>query len=339
MGNDFVRELNAIENAGYPLCEVWINTVGGSVVDGLEMYNAMVNSTIEVHTRNVGVAFSTGGWLMQAGKKRIANYYSKTMMHNTSGGDEKTLNAMNTTVSAMLSSRSKKSDEKIQEMMKDETWLTADEGKRAGLYDEIDMNCGADVKDSFENSQPFAAYNKMQMVVNKLIQEPSKNIKMKKVTNLLNLNEDATEDSIVKEVNSLKDQIKNLTQELADKEAAIKKAEDEKKAAEVDATAVTAIDNFIKEGRIDSSVREQYLALAKIDLEGTKNVISKLPIGRPANKLPIPTGPTTGGESRASWDYGKWEKEDAEGLINMYKNDTAAYDLLLNNWSKIKNIK
>lgn len=326
MGNDFVRELNAIENGGYPVCEVWINTIGGSVFDGLAIYNAIANSTIEVNTRNVGVALSTGGWLMQAGKKRIANYYSKSMMHEVSGGDAKTLEALNTTVSAMLSIRCNKSDSWIQKQMADETWLDADECKKLGLCDEIDNNCGVDVKESFDNKKPFAAYNKMRLVVNKLIEQPVKNIKMKKVTNLLNLSEDASEDSILKEVNALKDQIATLNKTVIEKEAALLKVETDKKAEEKDKEAVVFIENSFNEGRFEKEAKAGLLNLAKIDLEATKTAVIAMPVKRVANKLPIPgTGADT---TRAAWDYSKWEKEDPDGLINMYKNSRPEYDAL-----------
>lgn len=331
MGSDFVRELNAIENHGYTSCEVWINTVGGSVIDGLAIYNAIVNSTIEVNTRNVGVALSTGGWLMQAGKKRIANYYTKGMMHGTSGGDEKALTALNTTVSSMLSIRCKKSDAWVQERMNDETWFSAEDGLKLGLYDEIDYNCGADVKDNFDNKKPFAAYNAMMLIVNKLVEEPIKKIQMEKVTNALNLNKDAAEDSILKEINNLKDQLKNTNDKLVAKEAELLKVTSEAKAAEVEKEAVEFIENAFKEGRFVKEAKEGFLALAKNNFEATKTAVMAMPIQKTANKVTI-TNTVVNGESRAGWDYTKWEKEDPAGLTNMYKNSKAEYDALLDNW-------
>lgn len=331
MGGDFVRELNAIENGGYPVCEVWINTVGGSVFDGLAIYNAIANSTIEVNTRNVGVALSTGGWLMQAGKKRIANYYTKSMMHEVSGGDAKTLEALNTTVSAMLSIRCNKSDSWIQKQMADETWLDAEECKTLGLCDDVDYNCGVDVKESFDNKKPFTAYNKMRLVVNKLIEGPEKKIKMERVTNILNLSKDASEDSILKEINNLKDQIAALNKTVVEKEAALLKVETDKTAALKDKDAVDFIENAYKEGRFEEAAKAGLLNLAKIDLEATKIAVSAMPTKKASNRVQIP-GVSTTEASRASWDYDKWQKEDPNGLTNMYKNSKVEYDALLDKW-------
>lgn len=339
MGNDFVRELNAIENHGYATCEVWINTVGGSVIDGLAIYNAIVNSPIEVNTRNVGVALSTGGWIMQAGKKRIANYYSKLMMHNTSGGDEKALNALNTTVSAMLSSRCKKSDAWVQERMNDETWIDAEDGmNKYGMYDEIDYNCGAEVIESFDNKKPFAAYNQMRLIVNKLVEEPIKKISMKNVAKALNISEDSVEESYLKEINALKDQIKELSNKVTEKEAALLKIESDKVAAEKEKEAVEFIENAFKEGRFVEAAKPGLLALAKNNLEATKVAVMAMPVSKAANKIKIPET-VVNGESRAGWDYSKWEKEDPNGLTNMYKNSKEEYDTLLDNWKNKLAIK
>jgi ATP-dependent protease ClpP protease subunit len=335
-GADFVRELNKIENSGYHKCEVWINSVGGSVMDGMDIYNAIINSTIEVNTRNVGVAASTAGWILQAGKKRIANYYVQLMMHNTSGGDEKGRNALDESIVSMISVRCSKTEKWVRDRMDETIWLNAEDGmKKHGLYDEIDYKCGVEVKEQFENKSPIAAYNHIRSVVNKLIEEPKK-IKMKNLTNLLNLNEDASEDSIMKEVSNLKEQIKTLSDSVKEKEDAIAKIKADKETADKESASVELVENAIKEGRIENDAKEGFVALAKLDLEGVKNTLSKMPVRKIANKLPIDTKEA---EGRAGWTYSDWEKKDANGLINMYKNSREQYDLLLNKAKETQNIK
>lgn len=335
MGPDFVRELNAIENMNYPTCEVWVNTMGGSVKDGLDIYNAIVNSTIEVNTRNVGMAFSTGGWIMQAGKKRIANYYTRGMMHDTSGGDEKALNELNGTVSSMLASRCNKSTTWVQDRMKDETWFSAEQGLKLGLYDEVDYNCGASVNEIFDNTKPFKVYNQMRAIVNKLVEKP-KTKAMKKVTNILNLNEDAAEESIVKEIETLKNKLKETESELIAKKAELLRIESEKKTADAEKEAIEFIENAYKEGRFSEGAKPGLLNLAKVNLEATKAAVNAMPVQKAANKVPLASGKQ---EGRADWTYDKWEKEDPTGLVNMYKNAPEEYEKLLNDWKAKQNIK
>lgn len=325
-GADFVRELNFIENSGHTECEVWVSTVGGSVMDGMEIYNAIANSKINVNTRNVGVAASTGGWLLQAGKKRICNYYAQLMMHNTSGGDDKALNALNGSIISMLSVRCKKSDNWIKDRMEEEVWINAEDGfKKYELYDEVDYNCGIEVKDAFENKSPFAAYNQLRLVVNKLIEVPKK-YNMKKINNSLKLDENASEDLAVREIETLNETIKTLTNSVKEKQDALDLIKSDSEKAAKDAAATAVVDAAIKEGRIDNSAKDGFVALAKKDLEGVKNTLAKMPVRSVANKIPLGTGVD---ESRNSWTYSDWEKKDPKGLTEIYKNSREQYDSML----------
>jgi ATP-dependent protease ClpP protease subunit len=333
-GADFVRELNAIENSGYHKCEVWINSIGGSVMDGMDIYNSIINSKIEVNTRCVGIAASISGIIFQAGKNRIMNDYALLMMHNPSGGDDKALNVIKDSLVTMLATRCSKSDLQISNMMEKETWLDSSDCKEMGLCDEIDISIEVE-KQLIENKSPIAVYNKLRLVVNKLIEKP-KVKKMKNVMNALNLTEDANEESVLKEVNALKDQIESLTASVKEKEEALNKIKEDKEEADKNAAAVEAVEAAVKEGRIEETAKDSFVALAKLNLEGVKNTLSKMPVRAIANRLPLPDGKD---ESRASWTYSDWEKKDGKGLENMYKNSRPQYDLLLDKYKQTQNIK
>lgn len=333
-GADFVRELNMIENSGFHKCEVWINSVGGSVMDGMDIYNAITASKIQVDTRNVGIAASIAGVIFQAGKNRIMNDYSLLMMHNPFGGDDKALNVIKSSIVTMLTARCNKSELQISNMMEKETWLDSSDCQEMGLCDSIDISIEVE-KETLENKSPFALYNKLKSVVNKLIEQP-KEIKMKKVMNALNLNEDANEELVLKEVDSMKEQIKNLTESVKEKEDALNKIKSDKEESDKSAAALEVVENAIKEGRIDSSAKEGFVALAKVDYEGVKNTLAKMPVTAIANKIPVEAGVD---ESRSGWDYDKWQKVDPTGLTNMYKNARPQFDLLLNKFKETQNIK
>ncbi len=333
-GAAFVRELNAIENSGYHKCEVWINSVGGSVMDGMDIYNAITASKIQVDTRNVGIAASIAGVIFQAGKNRIMNDYSLLMMHNPFGGDDKALNVIKSSIVTMLTTRCSKSELQISNMMEKETWLDASDCHNMGLCDSIEVSIEVE-KEVVENKSPFALYNKLRSVVNKLIEQP-KIEKMLKVKNALSLNEDANEESVLKEVEALKEQVKNLSNSIKEKEDALNKIKSDKESSDKEKAALDLVENSIKEGRIDSSAKEGFVSLAKIDFEGVKNTLSKMPVRAIANKMPLETSEP---EGRAGWDYKDWEKKDNKGLENMYKNSRAQYDLLLDKWKQTQNIK
>jgi ATP-dependent protease ClpP protease subunit len=338
MGADYTRELTALENAGHPECEVWINSIGGGVMDAMDMYNANVTvnkaGKMKVNTRCVGVAASSAGFFFQSGHKRIMNDYALLMMHNASGGDEKTLETINGSIVTMLSTRCSKSELQISNMMEKETWLDSSECKAVGLCDEIEISIEVE-KEEMKNKSPYAVYNKLRAVVNKLIETP-KIIKMKKVTNALKLNEDANEEAILAEVSKLQEQITNLTGKVTEKETELANIKTAKETADKEAAAVEVVTNACNEGRIEADAKDGFIALAKMDLEGVKNTLAKMPVKKTAVKLPIEN---KGAEGRASWTYEDWESKDATGLTNMYKNHRESYDLLLNKWKESKNTK
>jgi len=210
-------------------------------------------------------------------------------------------------------------------MMDGETFIDADKCKSMGLCDEV-ITTNEVV--NLDDKGLFSAFNSLKEVVNKLVlDEPKTKKKMLKITNSLNLTEDASEDSILKEIENFKAQIVSLTNTIAEKEAAMAKIEEDKKTAELEKEAVELVVNSIKEGRIEEASKDSFIALAKSNLEGTKNAILALPVRSIANKLDLGKG-LVGGESRAGWDYDKWQKEDGAGLTNMYKNSKAEYDAL-----------
>lgn len=76
---------NAIKNGATEIL-VRINCIGGSVLEGIAIYNALAKNSDIVTTINEGVAYSMGAVIAMAGKKRKAYKNSTFMFHNVSGG-------------------------------------------------------------------------------------------------------------------------------------------------------------------------------------------------------------------------------------------------------------
>jgi ATP-dependent Clp endopeptidase proteolytic subunit ClpP len=84
---DFRRELIAAQDdPNISGIDVRINSPGGSVFEGVAMFNAMASATKEVHTHNDGIAYSMGAILLLAGNKVFAAKNSTGMLHNAGGG-------------------------------------------------------------------------------------------------------------------------------------------------------------------------------------------------------------------------------------------------------------
>lgn len=134
--------------------EVEINSGGGSVFDGSEIYTALKDYPGNVTVKIVGIAASAASVIAMAGKKIVMSPTSQMMIHNASirtSGDYRDMDHMsgvlknvNQTVANAYKLKSGKSDEELLKLMDAETWFTPQQALENGLIDEI----------MFENSVP-----------------------------------------------------------------------------------------------------------------------------------------------------------------------------------------
>lgn len=126
--------------------EVFINSGGGSVMAGQEMYSVLKQKK-KVTVIIQSMAGSAAGVVAMAGKSKISPV-AMIMIHNVSvcgaSGDyhdmqkhAETLKQMNTAMAAAYTEKSGKSLDEILKMMDRETWLTANQCLEYGFVDEI----------------------------------------------------------------------------------------------------------------------------------------------------------------------------------------------------------
>lgn len=126
-----------------------IDSPGGSVKSGLSMVDVMQFISCDIRTVNTGMAASMGSVLLGAGTKgkRSSLRFSKTMLHQTSGGaggniQDARINfeeweKVNKILFDLLGDFCNKSPEQV---MKDSTrdfWLSAEEALEYGIIDEV----------------------------------------------------------------------------------------------------------------------------------------------------------------------------------------------------------
>lgn len=126
---------------------VSINSPGGYVHDGSEIYAALKNYSGNVEVQIVGLAASAASFIaMAADKVRIAPT-AQIMIHNASmwnGGDhrsmEKASKMLKTTDQAIVNAyviKSGKSEEELLDMMAEETWMSPQQALEHNFVDEI----------------------------------------------------------------------------------------------------------------------------------------------------------------------------------------------------------
>lgn len=128
-----------------------LNTPGGSLSDGLALYDAIreaVNAGTPVRTHAVGSSLSMGAVLLQAGSSRTISPNAYLMVHVPSAGqmgslfeleDSTTLlRDLKDRVVGILAERSHLSVEEIEaKWQRRDWWLNADEALEAGFVDEV----------------------------------------------------------------------------------------------------------------------------------------------------------------------------------------------------------
>lgn len=227
MGDLFQQELLALDEMGKKRIQVWINSIGGIVMDGYNIYNAILKSKTKVDTYCVGIAASISGVIFQAGRNRIMADYGKLMYHNPFGGDDnKSLDAMKASLVTMVASRSGRSEEEVSKMMSKTSWIGASEAFSLGLCDEIEVSSSQNKKRMASNDAK-ALWKNANQIVNKLFE--TKTISMKKVANRLKLNEEANEDSILAAIDSIENKATDAEKRAQAAETKLKEVEDKAK--------------------------------------------------------------------------------------------------------------
>lgn len=131
--------------------QVVFNSPGGSVFDGLALYDYIVQSRqagTRVDTVALGMVASMGGILLQAGESRTMSPHSYLMIHEVSSGAFGNTSEMEDEVKFMkrlqdrclgiLADRSTMSKSAISRKWKrTDWWLDADEARELGFCDEV----------------------------------------------------------------------------------------------------------------------------------------------------------------------------------------------------------
>lgn len=126
-----------------------IDSPGGSVKSGLSMVDVMNYISCDIRTVNTGMAASMGSVLLGAGTKgkRSSLRFSKTMLHQSSGGAvgniqdaEITMKEWiktNDTLFELLGEYCNKSPEQVKQDSSRDLWLDSQEALDYGIIDEI----------------------------------------------------------------------------------------------------------------------------------------------------------------------------------------------------------
>lgn len=169
------KDIHAAINkaAGQPL-EVYINSGGGSVFAGSEMYTALREYKGGVHVKIVGRAGSAATLPAMAGDSEISPT-AMLMVHRASSHAEGNCHAMDkssemlqTADTAIANAYVQKSGMPMEdaiEMMDRETWLTAQQAVERGLVDKVMFSEAVQLVASAEEMLPAAVVQKVKAII------------------------------------------------------------------------------------------------------------------------------------------------------------------------------
>ena len=129
--------------------QLYINSPGGSVTDGMAIYDTMQYVKCDVSTICIGMAASMGAFLLSSGAKgkRIALPNAEIMIHQPSAGTQGKVTDMEIDVEHFLKIKQRlnkimaentgKTPEQIKTDSERDNWMIAEEAREYGLVDKV----------------------------------------------------------------------------------------------------------------------------------------------------------------------------------------------------------
>lgn len=327
-GNQFANELLWLNEAyaeEIQTINVRINSVGGSVADGLSICSAILNSKIPVDTYIDGMAYSMAGVIAMCGRKKYMADFGTFMMHNVGGGDnDEVIDLLTNSLAIIFERTTALTIDKCRDLMNKETWMSAEECFSLGIIDTITKTTTNKKEMQNKLLQLHAFYKNSLTTTTKT--------NMNKLTSFLKLANEASEDAILASVEAIKSTADTNADLVATLQAENKKLQDElaafkqKELAEETAAKEEVLTNAVKEGKLPEAQKADWLnkPLSSTEL---KNLFAGI---KPAH-VNIAEGLENGkADPRADWTWSDWERKDPKGLLELQKNNPTIFANLVN---------
>lgn len=320
---------------------VRLNSGGGSVIEGLSIYDCLIASGLYITIIIEGMAASMGGVIAQAGHRRKMNRNAFIMIHRVKGcehGDADDLRAYADLV--------EQCEGRVKKIFVDNTgqtaetvdgwfakkvdwWISPDEAQSLGLIDEIiDIDGAEPIQRDLSTMEEQEAYN----LISNSIKNQNTQIQMDKmkiailavlagrgITNVTNGTDEQIAAAITGEFTRLDTKVTELKNKLTEKDN-------------------QRVDDFVNAGKESGQIKdedaEDWKELAGANYDLAVKQLAKIPV-TPKN-VTIEVGlkrEQKGSQTRvsatqpanATWTYGDWEKQDRKGLMKMKSEQPENY--------------
>lgn len=153
---------DALDGVDKPIL-IKLNSPGGDVFEGIEIYNYIKNHEQPVTVEIMGVAASAASIIAMGADKIIMNTGTSLMIHEAStwtfgnkSDIQKTLNALETiddSLVAIYAERTGIETDEIKDLLNAETWFTAEEAVNKGFADEVKAKAKEEQEDETEEGK------------------------------------------------------------------------------------------------------------------------------------------------------------------------------------------
>lgn len=307
---DVVAELNKLESASEPVTMKLMNLYGGSVHEGIGIFNAIKNSPCDVTTVCEGLVASMGAMIFLSGKSRLMANYSRLMFHQPSQEVCGTANEIRESADEletcekdlvdMVCLQTGKSEDEVRAtyiVNGKDVYLNQAEAVACGIATgtvtgSVKMDLPKNVLDHSDPKAVAAFYAKQIEFSNP---QPINKMKLKQTTvaRLKLATAEADEAVVVAAFES--------ALEAADNEITGLKAEKETLQNEVVDTVVEAA---VEQNKITKAQAAEYKTLAKADLKAVKTIFASI-------ESHVPASAKIGNEGVAK---NAWEKKEYVGF-------------------------
>lgn len=304
-GSVIANEIIHINKIGADRIDMELNSEGGSIIDGVRIASAMVESKVPIRTINKGYACSIAGVFYLLGSQRHMVNFGLLMLHNPQYGgrdmndieDPKKREVMGKMkkqlIQLIMAKNPDMEENMISRMMDQETWLNCDEAKGLGFVDNVISYANPPNITRGEGELATEYVNKIKNFHCSLEQNNSNNLKKMQMDDLKKQYEArlTEKDSNIKELTNnvakykeeiaaLNNNFTNLTkkheaeneqlnEKLTAQNGKIKKFED--------AVAADIVNNAIEAGKFIPENRDALIEKAKLDIDGFKAMIEMIP--------------------------------------------------------------
>lgn len=297
--NDVVTTLSELEKQ-YNKINVRINSCGGSVFEGLAIYNAIRNSKADIEIYIDGIAASMASVIALCGRKVYMSKYAQLMIHCVSGGAYGTtkdienileeMRALEGTIIKMYSAKTGMPEKDIEEKYFDgkDHWISAEDALCLGFVDGLYDNEEDDPTKLDTQDKVYKHYQaKLQTIKNKYNM-------IEKIQSIPQFENCADENAVIAK-------IQELTAQASEVEAL--KAEISKmKASEEEKMVSDIIESGIECHKLNQEMAANLKEAYKHNPDGLRALVDAMPEKLSASAVVVPSSNGSDDICAKSWD-------------------------------------